>query len=388
MEIEKLIVKYLVGCLSKEEDQTLKKWLQEDESHQLFFHEVCSNKNFLAAYRQYNQGNLKSRKAFHKVWSTLHKDDVDSLKQRKIKLFHYWQRIACSLLILFLFVGEGYFFYDSSRIIPGESKAFLTLEDGSARQLKKSGQEHWIYIGNTPIAKEYDGMIVYHITNESPDITYQLNTLSVPRGGEYRLTLSDGTKIHLNSESELRYPVSFKGQENRMVELKGEAYFEIAKDSLHPFKVITQGLLIQQLGTVFNVKSRAEGKVEVALVEGSIGIYPYSQEMQTILPGQLAVWNESKNILSVENKELLSHTAWHFNRFVFYDESLGHLMEELALWYNVDIDFLDESLKKLHFTGSLYRYDDIAVILNAIEETVNVDFKISGLRIKIDRKNK
>ena len=234
MEIEKLIVKYLVGCLSKEEDQTLKKWLQEDESHQLFFHEVCSNKNFLAAYRQYNQGNLKSRKAFHKVWSTLHKDDVDSLKQRKIKLFHYWQRIACSLLILFLFVGEGYFFYDSSRIIPGESKAFLTLEDGSARQLKKSGQEHWIYIGNTPIAKEYDGMIVYHITNESPDITYQLNTLSVPRGGEYRLTLSDGTKIHLNSESELRYPVSFKGQENRMVELKGEAYFEIAKDSLHP----------------------------------------------------------------------------------------------------------------------------------------------------------
>jgi len=342
----------------------------------------------LAAYRQYNQGNLKSRKAFHKVWSTLHKDDVDSLKQRKIKLFHYWQRIACSLLILFLFVGEGYFFYDSSRIIPGESKAFLTLEDGSARQLKKSGQEHWIYIGNTPIAKEYDGMIVYHITNESPDITYQLNTLSVPRGGEYRLTLSDGTKIHLNSESELRYPVSFKGQENRMVELKGEAYFEIAKDSLHPFKVITQGLLIQQLGTVFNVKSRAEGKVEVALVEGSIGIYPCSQEMQTILPGQLAVWNESKNILSVENKELLSHTAWHFNRFVFYDESLGHLMEELALWYNVDIDFLDESLKKLHFTGSLYRYDDIAVILNAIEETVNVDFKISGLRIKIDRKNK
>lgn len=338
MEIEKLIVKYLVGCLSKEEDQTLKKWLQEDESHQLFFHEVCSNKNFLAAYRQYNQGNLKSRKAFHKVWSTLHKDDVDSLKQRKIKLFHYWQRIACSLLILFLFVGGGYFFYDSSRIIPGESKAFLTLEDGSARQLKKSGQEHWIYIGNTPIAKEYDGMIVYHITNESPDITYQLNTLSVPRGGEFRLTLSDGTKIHLNSESELRYPVSFKGQENRMVELKGEAYFEIAKDSLHPFKVITQGLLIQQLGTVFNVKSRAEGKVEVALVEGSIGIYPRSQEMQTILPGQLAVWNESKNILSVENKELLSHTAWHFNRFVFYDESLGHLMEELALWYNVDID--------------------------------------------------
>ncbi|MFR4935786.1 MAG: FecR domain-containing protein [Bacteroides xylanisolvens] len=84
----------------------------------------------------------------------------------------------------------------------------------------------------------------------------------------------------------------------------------------------------------------------------------------------------------------LLNTAWHSNRFIFYDESLGSLMEELALWYNVDVDFLDKSLKELHFTGSLYRYDDIAVILNAIEETVNVDFKISGLRIKIDRKNK
>ena len=85
---------------------------------------------------------------------------------------------------------------------------------------------------------------------------------------------------------------------------------------------------------------------------------------------------------------MLLNTAWHSNRFIFYDESLGSLMEELALWYNVDVDFLDKSLKELHFKGSLYRYDDIAVILNAIEETVNVDFKISGLRIKIDRKNK
>lgn len=110
--------------------------------------------------------------------------------------------------------------------------------------------------------------------------------------------------------------------------------------------------------------------------------------MHKLSPGQLAIWDASTDLLSVENKDLLLNTAWHSNRFIFYDESLGSLMEELALWYNVDVDFLDKSLKGLHFTGSLYRYDDIAVILNAIEETVNVDFKISGLRIKIDRKNK
>ena len=263
-----------------------------------------------------------------------------------------------------------------------------TLEDGSAKQLKKSGQEHWIYIGDTPIAREYDGMIVYHIPETSKVEISQQNTLSVPRGGEFRLTLSDGTRVHLNSLSELKYPVSFKGMNERTVELKGEAFFEIAKDSLHPFKVETQGILIQQFGTAFNVKSRVKGKVEVALVQGSIGIYTQSQKLHKLSPGQLAIWDASTDLLSVENKDLLLNTAWHSNRFIFYDESLGSLMEELALWYNVDVDFLDKSLKELHFTGSLYRYDDIAVILNAIEETVNVDFKISGLRIKIDRKNK
>ena len=390
MEIEKLIVKYLVGCLSKEEDQILKKWLQEDESHLRFFQKINLDKTAVENNRQYHRFDAKSDEAFRKVWTSLHKGTRRISTQRKIGFFsRRWLKIACALLILLFSVGGGlYFYYEASRITPGESKAILTLEDGSAKQLKKSGQEHWIYIGDTPIAREYDGMIVYHIPETSKVEISQQNTLSVPRGGEFRLTLSDGTRVHLNSLSELKYPVSFKGMNERTVELKGEAFFEIAKDSLHPFKVETQGILIQQFGTAFNVKSRVKGKVEVALVQGSIGIYTQSQKLHKLSPGQLAIWDASTDLLSVENKDLLLNTAWHSNRFIFYDESLGSLMEELALWYNVDVDFLDKSLKELHFTGSLYRYDDIAVILNAIEETVNVDFKISGLRIKIDRKNK
>ena len=367
MEIEKLIVKYLVGCLSKEEDQILKKWLQEDESHLRFFQKINLDKTAVEDYRQYHRFDAKSDEAFRKVWTSLHKGTRRISTQRKIGFFsRRWLKIACALLILLFSVGGGlYFYYEASRITPGESKAILTLEDGSAKQLKKSGQEHWIYIGDTPIAREYDGMIVYHIPETSKVEISQQNTLS-----------------------ELKYPVSFKGMNERTVELKGEAFFEIAKDSLHPFKVETQGILIQQFGTAFNVKSRVKGKVEVALVQGSIGIYTQSQKLHKLSPGQLAIWDASTDLLSVENKDLLLNTAWRSNRFIFYDESLGSLMEELALWYNVDVDFLDKSLKELHFTGSLYRYDDIAVILNAIEETVNVDFKISGLRIKIDRKNK
>lgn len=347
------------------------------------------DKTAVEDYRQYHRFDAKSDEAFRKVWTSLHKGTRRISTQRKIGFFFssLVEDCLCSTDIAIFCRGGLYFYYEASRITPGESKAILTLEDGSAKQLKNQART-LIYIGDTPIAREYDGMIVYHIPETSKVEISQQNTLSVPRGGEFRLTLSDGTRVHLNSLSELKYPVSFKGMNERTVELKGEAFFEIAKDSLHPFKVETQGILIQQFGTAFNVKSRVKGKVEVALVQGSIGIYTQSQKLHKLSPGQLAIWDASTDLLSVENKDLLLNTAWHSNRFIFYDESLGSLMEELALWYNVDVDFLDKSLKELHFTGSLYRYDDIAVILNAIEETVNVDFKISGLRIKIDRKNK
>lgn len=140
MEIEKLIVKYLVGCLSKEEDQILKKWLQEDESHLRFFQKISLDKTAVEDYRQYHRFDAKSDEAFRKVWTSLHKGTRRISTQRKIGFFsRRWLKIACALLILLFSVGGGlYFYYEASRITPGESKAILTLEDGSAKQLKKS----------------------------------------------------------------------------------------------------------------------------------------------------------------------------------------------------------------------------------------------------------
>ena len=145
MEIEKLIVKYLVGCLSKEEDQILKKWLQEDESHLRFFQKINLDKTAVEDYRQYHRFDAKSDEAFRKVWTSLHKGTRRISTQRKIGFFsRRWLKIACALLILLFSVGGGlYFYYEASRITPGESKAILTLEDGSAKQLKKSVLVVW-----------------------------------------------------------------------------------------------------------------------------------------------------------------------------------------------------------------------------------------------------
>lgn len=394
MEINDLIVKYLTGCISEEELQNFEKWLQEDEAHRQLFQEVCSDRKLLENYQRYCYYNKRSGEAFRKVWTFLNEgiDEVNSdvpLKNLKIKRVYSWLKAACSvLIILSLAGGIFYYYHTSTQITPGESKASLTLEDGSVRQLKASGTEHWIYVGTTPVAKECNGVIAYDIPESAGMRDSLQNILSVPRGGEFRLTLSDGTKIHLNSLSRLKYPANFREQDKRTVELEGEAYFEVARDSLRPFEILSQGLIVRQIGTEFSVRSRVSGKVEVALVQGSVVLESYLGKSVAIRSGQLGIWNASTDDISVENKELLSYTAWHSSRFVFYDESLGNLVEELALWYNVEFGFLDEALKDLHFTGSLYRYDDISVILNAIEETVDVNFKLSGRLIEVERKNK
>ena len=179
MEIEKLIVKYLVGCLSKEEDQILRKWLQEDESHQSFFQKINLDKTAVEDYRQYHRFDAKSDEAFRKVWTSLHKGTRRISTQRKIGFFsRRWLKIACALLILLFSVGGGlYFYYEASRITPGESKAILTLEDGSAKQLKKSGQEHWIWLNHMWMKNIYSRIIISIIKCMIPVIRIKIGIL-------------------------------------------------------------------------------------------------------------------------------------------------------------------------------------------------------------------
>lgn len=384
MQIEELIVKYLTGNLSEDEKCFLQQWLEEDIAHQTFLQDVCSKKDLLVTYEQYRHYDRESKKAFQKVWNSVQKESMSSQRLKWFILKPYWLKIVGFVIVPLLLSILLYIQYSNRNVIlPGESKALLILGNGEAKELRSSRQASWIYIDNKPVARDYGGMISYHTPDSLKSDSY--NTLVVPRGGEYRLTLSDGTAVHLNSSSELRYPVYFKKGE-RIVELEGEAYFEVSKDSSRPFYIKTNGILIKQFGTEFNVRSRTSKNIEIALVKGSIGVQTAYDKMQKLSPGQLAVYDFDSKKIRIEDKNLLAYVAWHSDRFVFYNESLEELMEELSLWYDLDVEFRDHSAKKLHFTGSIHRYDDIAVILRAIEETVNVGFEIDGHHIIIDKK--
>ena len=207
----------------------------------------------------------------------------------------------------------------------------------------------------------------------------EYNVLEVPRGGEYTVTLSDGTVVYLNSGSELRYPVAF-GAERRDVFLSGEGYFEVAKDAERPFFVNADKLKIRVYGTSFNVNTYNIANVETVLVEGKIGIQGNNAEY-TVKPGQLALYNREKGTMEIRDVDVRPYVAWKEHEFMFDNESLEEIMNTLSLWYDVDVFFQTASLKQLHFTGHLGRYEEVSHILDAISGVTQVKFSVKGRTI-------
>ena len=209
----------------------------------------------------------------------------------------------------------------------------------------------------------------------------QYNILRVPRGGEYSVVLGDGTSVCLNSESELRYPVQFDRGERRVF-LRGEGYFEVAKDVKRPFFVNADKLKIRVYGTSFNVNTYNLANVETVLVEGKIGIQETNSDVEySVMPGQLALYNREKGTMEIRDVDVRPYVAWKEHEFMFDNESLEEIMNTLSLWYDVDVFFQTASLKQLHFTGHLGRYEEVSHILDAISGVTQVKFSVKGRTI-------
>ena len=271
------------------------------------------------------------------------------------------------------------------QIEPGTSKAILYLDPTTKIELGNSKEFEWIRLNRLDMVAEKQGILDYHQISSRQDI-HQNNLLETPRGGEYRVILEDGTRIHLNSQSTLSYPVCFEA-DNRTVELAGEAYFEVAKDPKRPFMVKANGVTVQQYGTKFSINAHSPQNTVIALEEGSIGIIPPEKEVNMLEIGNVAIWNKEQSTLSITTPENLeAYVAWHHSRFVFDDKPLGEIMDQLSLWYDMDVQFEDEHLADIHFSGSVGRYENINILLNAIEETSTIKFRIDKRKITIMNK--
>lgn len=377
--IIQLIQLYLVGDLSGEEKVKLEEWVSQDPSREKLFKEICNEKSVASDFGIYEKVNKDS--AWEKVILK------GNIKQKNNARPLGWYKFVAAVMIPLMVVAAGYFIRETkqgiepkdtefARIEPGKSKAILRLADNRVIEITREQETRFDVAEGIVATNNLSGM-VYPEQVAMGKAEY--NVLEVPRGGEYTVTLSDGTVVYLNSGSELRYPVAF-GAERRDVFLSGEGYFEVAKDAERPFFVNADKLKIRVYGTSFNVNTYNIANVETVLVEGKIGIQGNNAEY-TVKPGQLALYNREKGTMEIRDVDVRPYVAWKEHEFMFDNESLEEIMNTLSLWYDVDVFFQTASLKQLHFTGHLGRYEEVSHILDAISGVTQVKFSVKGRTI-------
>jgi ferric-dicitrate binding protein FerR (iron transport regulator) len=314
---------------------------------------------------------------------------------------HVWFRVAAAAAIIVVLSLTYFMFNDhpvkpivktksqqqfKNDVLPGGNKAVLTLANGSQIILDSAGKGTLTQQGNTKIIKLDSGQLSYKSLNEKPDqILY--NTISTPRGGQYQVVLSDGSKVWLNAASSLRFPTSFAGKE-REVMLTGEGYFEVAHNSAKPFKVSVNGAEIEVLGTHFNINAyNDEATIRTTLLEGSVKIGKGSVS-KTIRPGEQAQIENHGNSLNpkimIQAVDVDAAVAWKNGRFIFHGNSIQSVMRQLARWYDIDVSY-QGNLTDEEFVGVINRsrYENISEILDMLEKTRTVSFAVSGHNVTV-----
>jgi len=266
-------------------------------------------------------------------------------------------------------------------IAPGGNKAVLTLADGSSIVLDSAANGTLTQQGNIKVQKLDNGQLAYTVNGkqvtENDEAFY--NTISTPRGGQYQVTLADGTQVWLNAASSIRFPVVFTGAE-RKVEITGEVYFEVAKNAAIPFKVKTAASEVEVLGTHFNVNAYDdEAAVKTTLLEGSVKIIAAGQPIKYLQPGQQSAINKQGTITVLNNADIEEALAWKNGRFQFNSADLKSILRQISRWYDVDVVY--KGNVNLHFTGQLTRNDNVSKVFEELVLTGEVHFKIEGKKI-------
>ncbi|MCZ4221762.1 FecR family protein [Pedobacter rhodius] len=308
-------------------------------------------------------------------------------KSRLIKLW----RISAAAAVLAVFLLGGVYFLRkrnelpearfANDIQPGGNQAVLTLTDGRKINLASSKTGELANLNGISIKKSTNGLLIFSVLKAEENINSdQLNTIETPLGGQYQVNLPDGTKVWLNAGTKLKFPTLFTGS-NRIVELRGEAYFEVTKDNKHPFLVNSGVQEVEVLGTHFNINSYSnEPVIKTTLLEGAVKVSNSDME-KLIAPGEQAILNNKH--FDIKEVDPATAVDWKNGEFRFKDENLKSILRKLSRWYNVKF-ILEEGLDNLPaFSGSVSRFDQISVVLKMLEETGNIKFYINGKVITV-----
>ena len=386
-QLARIIAASLKGNANDEEQRTLREWLSVSTRNKKIYDEFKDGKRLEQKIVESQQINWKND---YQHFITKRQR---TRKNRRIKtIIRYAAILTLPLVAAGIFLlqkNDRQAIVSISEVIkPGEHKAVLITGGGERITLSDSTL--------SPI-QEQNGMIV-NVTNNK--VSYILpedslctqgspifNTLQIPRGGEYFLTLADGTEVWLNAETEIRYPVQFTG-DKRVVYLDGEAYFTVAPDKNKPFTVVSTHASVSVLGTQFNFRAYPDERdVQTTLVSGSVIMQSekYKQQIK-LVPGEQGVLEKNSAKLMKQEVNTYLYTAWKDGRFAFRDARLEDLFNILARWYDLSVFYQSPEAKDIRFTGDLNKTDDFKSILKIIEQNERVTFTVNQRTVFIQAK--
>jgi ferric-dicitrate binding protein FerR (iron transport regulator) len=325
-----------------------------------------------------------------KIEAQLDAEENEDASYHSIRPKTPFRKLIAVAAAILLFIAVGIVFRNNlvkeqtianntNKIIPGGNKAVLTLANGSQIMLESAKRGVLANQQNIIINKTADGKLVYDASQKQKDNTeLQLgyNTISTPNGGQYQVVLPDGTRVWLNAASSLKFPVAFTGKE-RNVELSGEGYFEVAKNKAMPFRVTVNHSTVEVLGTHFNIMGYADEKsTNTTLLEGSVKIISGNNQ-KLIVPGEQARVNGEIEVAKVNVAQAVE---WKNGNFNFSHENIETIMRKVARWYNVSVQY-QGAMTNEGFVGTVPRSENITEVLNALELTGLVHFKIIERRV-------
>ena len=365
INIETLILKYLQGELTEGEQRELDEWLKDDRNKKLFSR-LINKQRILVKMERLDEYD------WEKSWNVVER----KLHGRRKFFWKYWG-IAASLLGIVL-LGTWMFMERNEEnspmvvirgVEPGRVFAELVLPGGKIVELSKDSNNLFLGEGGNILRNENGVLFLTQDSVRLQKVDY--NEIRTPRGGEYQVVLPDNSIVWLNAESKLRFPSTFSGKE-RKVFASGELYFQVAKDSLSPFRVEIEGLYeVEVLGTEFNVRAYSNLPSATTLVR--------DKGAKVVLKaGEQAVKGKNGEGMVVRAVDVAPYIAWKQGYFLFENERLEDILNELARWYNVNVFFENSSVREKRFSVDMPRHESFKEVLHLIEQTRSIRIEIEG----------
>lgn len=357
-----LIRKSIKNELSENERSEFEGWLNESSEHQAFYQSVLSHKNESVNTTPY-KASLEERL-----------DAIDKSRMvKRLKKITVWSSVAAAVILSFAFpaiINYNSDKFQMDQFHAGSNKALLIINDEQPIELSQN--------------EDYSEKMAIRTINQKNSEPSKIaeNRLVTPRGCEYSITLSDGTTVWLNAQSELIFPEKFTDNIRR-VTLRGEAYFSVSKDSKNPFIVSTEGVEVKVYGTEFNVNTRSEKYIQATLVEGEISLKIKESVEFMVKPGEMAQYNKETSVVTVSDVDVDQYIAWKNREYRFEDIPLKDILNELSLWYDFDVVFENEEAGNMKFTLYIPRKSELENIIEYIEKTGSVKFEVKNRNLII-----